>query len=42
MGFEQGSYGDLYLTAIANTDGFAVKGESLILARADTGTLEYR
>lgn len=39
---EEGSYGDLYLTALANTDGFAINGQALVLTLVDSGTLEYR
>lgn len=39
---EEGSYGDLYLTAISNAAGFRITGEQLGLALADAGTLQYR
>ena len=38
----EGSYGDLYITGIANTAGFAVSDANLSLTLADGGTLEYR
>ena len=38
----EGSYGDLYITAISNTTSFAIAGESLTLNLADSGTLVYR
>ena len=38
----EGSYGDLYITAIANTSSFVIKGESLTLKLVDSGTLAYR
>ena len=38
----EGTYGDLYITGIANTAGFAVTGEDLVLTLVDSGTLEYR
>ncbi|MGB7964612.1 MAG: META domain-containing protein [Propionicimonas sp.] len=42
MACGEGSYGDLYLTGIANTASFAVKGQSMTLTLVDAGTLEYR
>lgn len=39
---DEGSYGDLYITGIANTASFAIKGENLTLTLVDSGTLEYR
>lgn len=38
----EGSYGDLYITAIANAAGFAIDGEILTLSLVDSGTLTYR
>jgi len=38
----EGSYGDLYITGIANTASFAITGDDLTLTLADAGTLEYR
>ena len=36
------SYGDLYITGIANTASFTLSGEALVLTLVDSGTLEYR
>lgn len=41
-GCPEGSYGDLYLTAIAGTAGFSLDGDGLTLTLADSGTLQYR
>ncbi|HEY3408430.1 MAG TPA: META domain-containing protein [Propionicimonas sp.] len=38
----EGSYGDLYITGIANTASFAITGEDLVLTLVDTGMLTYR
>jgi heat shock protein HslJ len=39
---EEGSYGDLYITGIANAASFAIEGENLTLTLVDSGRLEYR
>lgn len=39
---DEGSYGDLYLTGIANTASFAITGDNLTLTLVDSGTLDYR
>jgi len=38
----EGSYGDLYITGIANTASYAINGEDLVLTLVDSGRLEYR
>lgn len=42
MACDEGSYGDLYITGIANTASFAITGDSLTLTLVDSGTLDYR
>ena len=42
VGCGEGSYGDLYITAIANTASFTVTGDSLALSLVDSGSLVYR
>lgn len=41
-GCGEGSYGDLYITGIANTASFTIEGERLVLTLADSGTLTYQ